>query len=186
VAHHLAVVFPERWVRFHSLPDGKRYPTNDADFGTILERHNRVLGALAQRGEIVGLLTTGWSTSPEAVRTQRELLELDPRASPWRTVAMHEGPDIFSDPTFWHIFASNRQWLPGVFDPLVRLVADDKLFNVMVVALDCKWLVHPYDGGMDVVVESRRMRDRLAVSYAEWLAPEWRSGGDARDVGLRL
>lgn len=186
LAHHLTVVFPERWVRFHGLPGSKRYPENEAEYATLLERHNRVLGELARLGETVALLTTDWSATAEPTRSQRELSELDPLARPWRTVAMHQQPDNFPDPVFWHVFASTRRWFPGALDPLVRLTADDVLCNLMIVALDGRWLMHPYDGGMDVLVESRAARDRLAERYSEWLAPEWHSAGNARDVGLDL
>jgi hypothetical protein len=187
LAHHLTVVFPARWVRFHSLPESKRYPEEPAEYATVLERHNRVLGLLAARGETVALLTTGWSDTTEPVRCQPELVELDPQARPWRTVAMHRQPDnAFMEPTFWHVFASARQWTPGVFDPLVRLVAQEVLENLIVAALDCRWLFAPYDGGMDVLVESRAARDGLANRHPQWLAPEWLSAGDARDVGLDI
>jgi hypothetical protein len=186
VAHHLPVVFPERWVRLHSLPGSKRYPVSPAEYATVLERHNKVLGNLARPGEMVILLTTGWSETAEPIRRQRELSELDPRALPWRTVAMHQEPDKFPEPLFWHVFASKWRWSRGVFDPLIRLIANDVVSNVMMVAPDCRWLVHPYDGGMDLIVESRVARDRLAERYPGWLAPEWLAAGDARDVGLDL
>lgn len=186
LAHHLVAVFPDRWVRFHNLPGSKRYPEHEAEYATVIERHNLVLGDLTRRGETVFLLTTGWSETVEPVRRQRELLDLDPLAQPWRTIAMHQQPDNFSEPMYWHVFASTWCWFPGMFDCLVRLIADDVLANVMIVAPDCQWLLHPYDGGMDVIVESRTARDSLADRHSKWLAPDWLAAGDARDVGLRL
>jgi hypothetical protein len=56
----------------------------------------------------------------------------------------------------------------------------------MIAALDCRWVLHPYDGGMDLLVESKAERDSLAGRYAEWLAPEWLAAGEARDVSLDL
>jgi hypothetical protein len=117
VAHHLRVAFPDRWVRFHSLPESKRYPETEAEYAIVLERHNRVLGELAQVGETVALLTTGYSRTPTPLRSETQLLELDPNAEYWRTVAMHEIDAGFDDPTFWHLFVSEWQWLPGLFDP---------------------------------------------------------------------
>jgi hypothetical protein len=175
VAHHLPLAFPERWVRFHSLPGSKRYPESDAELATVIERHNRVLGELTRKGETVALLTTGYSETAEPVRAERELSELDPLAQPWHTVAMHQQPDNFPAPCFWHVFVSEWRWSPGVFDPIVRLVADDVIGNIMITALDCRWLLHPYDGGMDVIVESTAARDMLKVRYLEWLASEWLS-----------
>jgi hypothetical protein len=170
IAHCLRVAFPDRWVRFHSLPGSKRYPEDEAEYATAFERHNRILGELARPGQTVVLLSTGYSQSPEPIRSQPEWQVLDPGAVSWWTVAMHETDADFADPSYWHVFASTREWRPRVFDPLVRLVADDVLRNVMVVAPDCRWLLHPYAGGMDVIAESQTARDRFKAGYAGWLS----------------
>ncbi len=170
VAHLLRVAFPDRWVRFHSLPGSKRYADDDAEYAMVLERHNRILGELAQDGEVVALLTTGYSDTAVPIRSEVELLQLDPHAVAWRTVAMHQKDGNFSKPSFWHVFVSQRCWTPGLFDALVRMIADDVLANIMIVALDCRWLVHPYDGGMDVLMESSAARDKLKARYSQWLS----------------
>jgi hypothetical protein len=83
---------------------------------------------------------------------------------------MHGVDDGFDEPTYWHLFASTWNWLPGAFDPLVRLIADDAVANVLVVAPDCRWVLHPYDGGMDVISESPEVRQLLRAKYAPWLS----------------
>lgn len=83
---------------------------------------------------------------------------------------MHKLDADFANPNFWHVFATKREWRPGALDPLVRLVSDQVVANIMIVAPDCRWLLHPYDGGMDVIVESPPIRDRLRVDYAGWLS----------------
>lgn len=170
VAHRLRTTFPDRWVRFHSLPGSKRYPEGDSEYTTVLHRHNQILGELAGPEQTVVLLTTGYSDLPEPVRSYPELGALDPEARPWRTVAMHELVDCFPDPTYWHLFASTREWRPGLFDPIIRLVADDEVRDVIIASRDCRWLLHPYDGGMDVIAESPAARDRLKASHADWLS----------------
>ena len=176
VAHRLRAAFPDRWVRFHSLPGSKRYPEGEAEYAMVLARHNRILGELTAPGREVVLLSTGYSDSPAPVRLQPELQALDPHALPWWSVPMHKSDEGYTDPTYWHVFASVWEWQPGLLDPVVRLVADDALANIMVVAPDCRWLLHPYDGGMDVVTESSAVRDCLKSSYAGWLS--------AREDGL--
>jgi hypothetical protein len=164
------VAFPERWVRFHSLPGSKRYPEDDAEYAEVLARHNAILGELASSGAQVVLVTTGYSSSPVPSRSYPEVVAFDPGASPWRTVAMHRVEEDFDKPRYWHLFASAWEWRPGAFDPLVRLVADDVVANVLVVAPDCRWVLHPYDGGMDVIAESPESRRLLRAKYAAWLS----------------
>jgi hypothetical protein len=170
IAHRLRIAFADRWVRFHSLPESKRYPEDEPEYVTILERHNRILGELTRPGQRVVLLSTGYSESPEPIRSEPQWQVLDPEAVPWHSVVMDEGDANFAKPSYWHVFASEREWWPGTFDPLVRMVADSVLANVMVVSSDCRWLLHPYDGGMDVIAESPAVRDRLKANHTEWLS----------------
>jgi hypothetical protein len=164
----LRAAFLNRWVRFHSLPGSKRYPEDDAEYAEVLARHNAVMGELARPGEQVVLVTTGYSGSPVPSRYYPELAAFDPGAAPWRTVDRVE--EAFDELNYWHLFASARTWRPGEFDSLVRLVADDKVANVLVVAPDCRWVLHPYDGGMDVIAESPEHRGLLRAKYAVWLS----------------
>ena len=171
IQYELRQAFPDRWVRFHSLPESKRYPDDEDDYATLLARHNTVLASLTHAGEPLALLTAGYSATAEPTRNE-VWHALDPQASPWRTFAMHEYTDVFEEPNFWHVFASSHPWLPGGFDPIVRLVADETVANVMVVPLDCRWLLHPYDGGMDVILDSTATRDALKASFPEWLSDQ--------------
>jgi hypothetical protein len=135
----------------------------------VLERHNRVLGELLGPERSVILLITGYSETSDVAPPQAELRKLHPDAKPWRSVRYH-GPDDFGGPSYWHVFASEWEWQPGLFDPIIRLVADDVVRNVMVVAPDCRWLIHPYDGGMDVILESPSARDSLRSAHRDWLS----------------
>ncbi|OWK34416.1 DUF3885 domain-containing protein [Fimbriiglobus ruber] len=172
MAHLLKTVFKDRWVRFHSLPESKRYPEDETEYAVVLDRHNRVLSELANAERSLVLLTTEFSESPTPLLTRPELRALDPEAVPWRSIPMHELDGDFDNPNFWHVLASVREWHPGAFDPIVRLVANDVVPNVMIVNPDCRWLLHPYDGGMDVIAETSVERERLKLSHADWLSSE--------------
>jgi hypothetical protein len=159
VAYSLKYLFPPRWVRFHSLPESKRYPESEKEFELLLKRHNAVLGNLTRTSPQVTLLTTefSWENKPTVPPFQIE------KAMYWRTVSENE--------SFWHIYAESVTWVQGVFDTLVKRVAMDDLANVMICATDCEWLLHPYDGGMDVIVSSEQWRDRLRAEFSGWLSP---------------
>lgn len=161
--------FTRRWVRFHSLPGSKRYPGDESEYATVLARHNLILGELATPGQRLTLLTTGYSSSPEPSRSESIWMELDPSAVPVRTFLMEEAEADF-DASYWHVYASERDWYPGKFDELIRLVADDIVANVMIVPADCRWLIHPYDGGMDVIAECEEARDDLKSRHTDWLS----------------
>ncbi len=152
-------------MRFHSLPGSKRYAEGEAEYATIAHRFNAILGDVANGHERVALLTTGYSaTEAPPIRSYPELDALDSRALPWRTFQYDENGG------FCHVFASEWIWSPGIFDDLVRIVADDVIRDVLVVALDGRWLVHPYDGGIDLITEESSTRDAIKAQHAAWLS----------------
>ncbi|CAN5419205.1 hypothetical protein BH10PLA1_BH10PLA1_01310 [soil metagenome] len=159
VAHSLRNQFSNCWVRFHSLPESKRCPEDEEEYETVLKRHNAVLGTLARKSQKVFLLTTefSWKKNPTVPPFQIK------KATHWRTDSVDE--------SFWHVYAENVQWVTGLFDGLIRQVATEEMGNVMICATDCKWLLHPYDGGMDVILSSEKLRDDLRAEFSDWLSP---------------
>lgn len=170
MGHLLRDRFRSRWVRFHSLPESKRYPENEEEMQTVLARHNTILGELLGRESEVVLLTACFSELRDSAPRNSELLSLDPNAAPWRVVPEHHAEVKIDDQGVWHIAASEWKWQPGVFDPIVRLVAVWEVANVMMVHPDCKWVLHPYDGGMDVILESNAARQWLKSAHRDWLS----------------
>jgi len=147
VAHRLRTAFPSRWVRFHSLPESKRYPEDEGEYATMLDRQNRVLDELVGPEASVVLLTTEYSGYPGTVEVSPaapELRMIDRDAKPWRGVPMHVLDGDFPEPSYWHVLASEWSWRPGVLDPILRLVADDDVRDVMILHPGCRWLFHPY------------------------------------------
>ncbi len=169
VAHWLREVFPNRWVRFHSLPGSKRYPENEDEYRTVIDRQHCVINELLGLERKLVLLTPGYSQSPSAVHPDTECSSLNPGAKLWRSVPMHHH-DGSVDLNYWHIFASEWDWPASPLNQLLRLVADDVVRNVMLVACDCRWVVQPYDGGLDVVMESEAARNELRLAHPDWLS----------------
>lgn len=173
VAHRMREAFPTRWVRFHSLGGAKRYPDNEEEYATVLGRQNRILDELIGDAASIVVLTTEYSGPPGTLEIAAgpDLGAIIPDAKPWRSVPMHELDAEFIEPTYWHVSASELTWRPGRLDALLRLVADDIITNVMILPPSCRWLFHPYDGGMDLILETPADRDRLRSSHADWLSP---------------
>lgn len=90
IAHALRDSFRDCWVRFHSLPESKRYAESDPEWTTLLERHNTVVESLTSDGSKLNLLTTNWSDASSPQLPHERFCELQLPAEYWRTVAMHE------------------------------------------------------------------------------------------------
>jgi hypothetical protein len=158
IAHQLRSAFPDRWVRFHSLANAKRYPESEREYQALLDRHTAVVEALARPDEDVVLLTTEFSDLSTPSRIPADW----PDSTWWRSLSV--------DGSFWHVYAANVRWKPHLFDGLIRRVADDVTGNVMICHSASEWLIHPYDGGMDVILGWTASRNRLRERFKDWLS----------------
>jgi hypothetical protein len=169
VAHELKRVYPERWVRFHSLPESKRYAETSAEQTLILERHNTVLADLNVSGSSLYLVTSQWSDFAALLSDRGELATLDPHAVFWKSVPV-QGMAQDDYRVFLQLFVSEWNWLEGILDTILIKVANDELANVMIVNVENKWVYHPYDGGADIILASTKERTILRERYKLWLS----------------
>lgn len=169
LAHWLRSRYPNRWVRFHSLPESKRYADDETEYAIVLHRHRAVLSELDPGADIL-VVTSEWTESAAATpRMWPRRSELAPEAWHWRTLL--EEPD--EDPQYriyTQLYAQTIPWQPGALDILLRAVADDELANVILAPTDLRWLYHPYDGGADVILATQEDRDALKAQHQDWLS----------------
>jgi hypothetical protein len=165
IAHRLREVLRNRWVRFHSLPESKRYAESEDEYLTILQRHNDVLGHLAFPAENLTLVSASYSDVNPPIRENQQLNELDPGAAFWQTIT---DPDDTGPPLGYHLFVSTWHWSPGIFDAILRLVADWHIADLMILGMNSAWVYHPYDGGADVILPSTAARDQLKAKFRPW------------------
>jgi hypothetical protein len=163
IAHDLRINCGPRWVRFHSLPQSKRYAGSEQEYGEILSRHNAIISNFAADGEWLHLLTAGYSATLNPERSPTELDTIDPDPEPWRSIRIEQD-------WYFHVFRSSFRWSIGKANPILRLVADDFVREVVFVAEDGRWVYHPYDGGGDVICPDFETRNDLAIRYSSWLS----------------
>lgn len=163
VGHDLRCIYPDRWVRFHSLPESKRYPESEAEYAVLLARHHAVLTDLGLAGRCFGL----------AMRFTDDLMPpLDPsevampNAFLWRVVELPDEEELDAA-----VYGAEFAYPSPAIDRLLRAVADDQEAGVILLPASGDWLYHPYDGGADVIAASAEHRDELAIRFADWLAP---------------
>ena len=158
---------PDRWVRFHTLPASKRHPETAAEYSTVLGRHNTILAELAGDSPVL-VMTAGYSDRPEPRGPVRYAVTeaVHPGASYWSSVRINGDPGF---ETWMHLYVSRLCWSAGCVDPLLRLVADNVIADVLLADAGLRWLYHPYDGGMDVVTASAVERDALSDGHRDWL-----------------
>jgi hypothetical protein len=165
-SHHLRSV-DDHWVRFHSLPDAKRYADDDGEHATVLHRHNTVLGELAQPDENLQVITLELAFTPVPQERTVTVVNVLPDAECWSVLSWpHLDPEL----AFVHAYVSRITWQVGCLDDLLRLVADDQIAHVIIGPADLSWLYAPYDGGADILQPTASARDDLRERHREWLS----------------
>lgn len=169
LADNLKHVYRDRWVRFHSLPESKRYPDDSSEYDIVLHRYNTVLDELF-RGQEVRIVTATWSDGPEPPALPERHSRWHPDAGHWTSLRTDEDetdPDFI---TYIHLHASRVSWRRGLADDLLRAVADDLTAGVMITSLTFDRIHHPYDGGADILLPTAVDRDAVKHRHTDWLS----------------
>ncbi|MFD9613002.1 hypothetical protein ACFWWS_26965 [Streptomyces sp. NPDC059083] len=148
-------------MRFHSLPESKRYAEDESEYAVVLERYNTVLHELFAGGDVY-VVAPVWTNESEVSPPQSD-------AGYWQTLLMTDDPDP-EFRTYCHLFATRRPWRYGCLDELLRDVADDKVAGVLITDTQMRRVYHPYDGGADVFLATPGERDRTRDRHTDWLS----------------
>ncbi|MGQ5652838.1 DUF3885 domain-containing protein [Streptomyces sp. EKR5.2] len=161
VGYKLRDPYRDVWVRFHSLPESKRYAVDESEYAVVLERYNTVLDELFAGTEVY-VVTPFWATEPEVPL-------LEPDAGYWQSLLVEDDPEP-EFRTYCHLFATQLPWQHGCIDKLLRDTADDKVAGVLVTDSLMQRIYHPYDGGADVFLTTPEERDRMRDRHTDWLS----------------
>jgi hypothetical protein len=163
--HRLA----ERWFRFHSLPESKRYAENKSEVAQLLMRQNTALIDLIGTGECVLVLGKYCSSPPlvDSILSDfgfQEFLRLSKQDFDPSRLELDE------EPIYLSLFCTVHHLEHGSLDDVLLDVADWKIVNFFVVNCDRQRIFAPYDGGVDVILENAEKRDEFKVKYQDWLS----------------
>jgi hypothetical protein len=167
INHELKWVYPNRWFRIHSLPESKRYAESEDEYKIILERQNQLIDDLiGDETEVTisfGLYTNDITNDNYKKLTDygefQKVLSIDLHA---------ERPEEYEDEMYFDIFVKTEKWKKESRNEILRAIADDEIRAMFVCPLK-KCVIAPYDGGVDVIVDSSQERDRLKAKYSDWL-----------------
>ncbi|MGW0908680.1 DUF3885 domain-containing protein [Streptomyces sp. NPDC002853] len=161
VGYKLRDPYRDVWVRFHSLPESKRYAEDASEYAVVLERYNTVLDELFAGGDVYVIFPL-WTTEAEVPPGH-------PGAGYWQSLLVMDDPD----PEFrkyCHLFSTRRPWRHGCIDELLRNVADEEVGGVLITDTQMRRIHHPYDGGADVFLPTSEERDEMRDRHADWLS----------------
>lgn len=164
LGYRMRVSHAQRWLRIHSLPDGKRYAKSAAEETALLARQNRAADLVLGERATVALLGYDY-TGRHILPTDHPLRGfLSPDARPLMRVASE-----YDDTPEISIFGALRTWRSGDLDELLLGVANDRL-RLILLAWDTGAAFIPYDGGVDLFFPSPDERERIRPALTDWLS----------------
>ncbi|MBL7982710.1 MAG: hypothetical protein JNL52_12980 [Flavobacteriales bacterium] len=168
VNHELKWVYPDRWFRIHSLPESKRYPDTADEYKIILDRQNELIDDLiGQEAEVV--ISFGLYTNDITNNNYHSLTDFGKFEKVLTIDLQKEKPEEYENGIGLDIYVMTEYWKSGKRDVILKAIADDQI-RAMFISPSRKCIIAPYDGGVDVIVDSTEQRDRLKQKYKDWLS----------------
>ena len=146
----LRSIYPERWLRIHSLPESKRYAESEEEWAELLLRHNIVATETLDEGSPCYLIRGLW-IEPDVYR-QSWVADLEG----------HEQSLQFN--------VTETVWNRSRHNVLLREVADEKVANIVFASRVTGQVYAPYDGGADLVFCNGQERNERKQLYRAWLS----------------
>lgn len=152
VADNLKFLYPDNWLRFYTLTEGKRYAETAKEEAVIQQSYLDIITRTLH--EEVYLLTCkfGDQDAYQDNPGQLKLTAIPIDASDGQTSYRH---------VFLSVVARDGQDLKKI----LQLVAEDEMAGVILTDATFQWLLHPYDGGIDVIGKSKVALKDLTVAH---------------------
>lgn len=168
INHELKWIYPNRWFRIHSLPESKRYAESDSEYQIILERQNQLMNDLiGEDTEII--ISFGLYTDDIANDNYKELNDYEEFLKV-QTIDLHkERPEEYEDEMYFDIYIKKDRWKSDSKNQMLKAIADEEI-RAMFICPSKNCIVAPYDGGVDIIVDSTEKRDSLKIKYKDWLS----------------
>ena len=168
INHELKLVYPDRWFRIHSLPESKRYAETEEEYKIILDRQNQLINELiGEESEVA--ISFGLYRRDSTNVNYKELTDFGEFQKVLRIDLQKERPEAYLDEMYFDIYVKTEKWENGKRDEILKAIADDEI-RAMFVSPSKKCVIAPYDGGVDIIVDSTEKRDRLKAKYKNWLS----------------
>ncbi|HEY0084431.1 MAG TPA: hypothetical protein VGB65_00830 [Allosphingosinicella sp.] len=153
------------WLRFHALPESKRYPESKAERAIVLSRANE----LGER--VLGPGTSTWQIETLfKMPAEADAMPATTRVSGAGELA-GEVPDPDNPGERWEYYITESRWRAGAFDRLLIEITKVRPKRIMWFSRQNGAAFAPYDGGFDIFPSSFEDIAALKRDYADWLSP---------------
>lgn len=161
--------FHKNWIRFHALPESKRYADTQNEYDIILERANILAGI------VLGENSQCWAFSniPKELLLEedKDILQFIKKFEMTKNFTFEEKEEDPTDRPQWVSFSGLTKWKNKKFDAHLLEIADDEAWpKLSWVSTENNNIFAPYDGGFDVISYSTELISELRSKFSQWLS----------------
>ncbi len=168
INHELKEIYPNRWFRIHSLPKSKRYADSEDEYKILLDRQNQLINDLIGKESEV-TISFGIYSNDIASENYEELTDFAEFLKVLTIDLRKERLEEYEDKMYFDIYVKTEKWENGNRDEILKAIADDEI-RAMFICPSKKCIIAPYDGSIDVIIDSIEKKDRLKAKYKDWLS----------------
>jgi hypothetical protein len=154
------------WFRAHSLPESKRYAENESEMSEILRRQKVLIEDMIGTIDDCFLVCSFSNYYTKKFSSLSEFFNFDSQPIP-RKVFEPDDDDYFDEPCY--ISFGKRKIVFDEIKEMFVLVANDEL-RFFIFNPNTKRIFAPYDGGVDLILETSAIRDKFKSKYKDWLS----------------
>ena len=167
--HELKWVFNDRWFRIHSLPESKRYADSQNERKMLLARQYDVIDNILGGPEEVLALVQFYSTD-ELDQERLYIQNISNFNLVWEINLKLIYKEEYEDCDNIYLEIYSKPWSDVTNkNKLLLAVANDRL-EMLLVNFAKKRIVAPYDGGVDVILDTQREVGIHKRLYSDWLS----------------
>lgn len=168
--------FSDRWFRIHSLPDSKRDADDDNELQTLLDRQNTLINDLIGNHHDFLLLFSQVSNTPMPMH----FLEI-PNTVDLDSIRLDIIlPEDFEDESYLSMSFVNKKWKSGSINTYLEQMANEgriidinnccHSYALLIIDMGQNRMIAPYDGGVDIFLNTKNERDTFKAKYKEWIS----------------
>ncbi len=167
IGNELKSIYKKRWFRIHSLPESKRYAESETEYQIIFDRQNQLIKDVFGDEEIILLI--GLYVNDLTNDNYKEIKEFS-EFEKVETIELHKiRPEENEENFNLDIFIKRTNWKPNKRNEILKAIANDEI-RMMLICPAKNRIINPYDGGLDIILETEEVKNSFKEKYTEWLS----------------
>ena len=169
-------LFNDKWFRIHSLPISKRYADNEDEMKIILDRQNKLISDMIGEQNDYVMLLHAFSETPasENFSDFSHAITLDSIHLNKVLPDYYDGVELYLN-----LSIVVKTWKVRSLDNYLKAVANEEpiidsgsceIYSFLIIDINKNRIIAPYDGGVDIFLNTTQERDGFKSKYKNWLS----------------